>query len=100
MVTGDTEGIYAGFKVLESGRQRVLLEKKKNVHAFVWSYYPELDEAKVLEDAAHLSLNSLVRVSYNPYKAGHFVDPAGNPVKSAKQIWLTPAGVYTLNPSY
>ena len=48
------------FKVSESGRQRVLREKAKNVHAFATGIFRE---------SSH---EGSVRVSYNPYRFGHF----------------------------
>lgn len=52
----------ASFIVNESGRQRVLKEKKKNVHAFVRGY---IIFAKVPVKGT--------KVVYNPYKFKHFV---------------------------
>jgi hypothetical protein len=64
------------FKVSEAGRQRVLREKRKNVHAFACG-----DEVKFFPNTefndpgsvARLLASANVPVSYNPYKAGHFV---------------------------
>ena len=55
------------FLVREAGRQRVLAEKKKNVHAFVKGHLVSDTDT----DTAQLDLTS--RVSYNPYKAPFFV---------------------------
>ena len=55
------------FKVSESGRQRVLTERKKNVHAFVTGFVVYVNEPVL---AATKRLNR--RVSYNPYKCGEF----------------------------
>jgi hypothetical protein len=75
------------FKVSEAGRQRVLREKKKNVHAGavgtldVYSYEPWLG----LQGSVH----DLTKVSYNPYKAGHFVNKETNePVHTAQYAYL------------
>lgn len=57
------------FKVSEAGRQRVLREQRKNVHA---------GAVGTLCDPIHRE--NWERVSYNPYKAGHFSDANGNPV--------------------
>jgi hypothetical protein len=57
------------FKVSEAGRQRVLREKKKNVHAFVKG-----DFVQLLPE--HLKLPK-VWVSYNPYReVGKFYEVA------------------------
>ena len=49
------------FKVSEAGRQRVLKEQRKNVHAFAVGTLDETSQ----EGLKH-------RVSYNPYRFGHF----------------------------
>lgn len=70
------------FKVSEAGRQRVLREKKKNVHAgavgytipLVYSFHP---------------VDGLTKVSYNPYKTGHFVNKETNePIHTAQYAYL------------
>ncbi|CAB5220686.1 hypothetical protein UFOVP244_22 [uncultured Caudovirales phage] len=69
------------FKVSEAGRQRVLQEKKKNVHAGVFGSL----------NAAHddFSGQGRSRVSYNPYKAGHFYESGtDNPVHTAEHATL------------
>ena len=52
----------AEFIVNESGRQRVIKEKRKNVHAFVTGYLFHLPSPAVVGTS----------VSYNPYKMGAF----------------------------
>lgn len=49
------------FVVNEAGRQRVLRERRKNVHAFVRGLWAEDAELRP------------VRVSYNPYRAPSFL---------------------------
>ena len=52
------------FKVSEAGRQRVLREKRKNVHAFVEG---------IIGDPMNLpDPEDMQRVSYNPYKGSTF----------------------------
>lgn len=51
----------AEFRVSESGRQRVLREKRKNVHAFVVGYISESE------------LENKKAVTYNPYKFKSFM---------------------------
>jgi predicted extracellular nuclease len=71
------------FKVSEAGRQRVLREKRKNVHA----------TAQGIEGGEPSGVP--VRVSYNPYKGGTFyrVDN-GHAVKCARFFRVDPTGVY------
>jgi hypothetical protein len=61
-----TDKIYlqdVEFKVSESGRQRVLREKRKNVHAFVEGVWlPMLP----------VTVSTTERIRYNPYKYGYF----------------------------
>ena len=73
------------FKVRQSGRERVLRENKKNVHAFVVSngdrHYPD-----VTPDGLW---GNWVTVAYNPFKAGHFYAKAsGNAVTKAEIVVL------------
>lgn len=79
----------AVFKVSEKGRQRVLKEKRKNVHAFVvgeWKGpYPVLEESVV---------KCLVPVTYNPYKYKDFVTVGSErPVRKAKIVYLNSCGI-------
>jgi hypothetical protein len=61
------------FIVNESGRQRVIRDKRKNVHAFVVGYL-----------ACNQNVESLpTRVSYNPYKGASFVTPENDSVSKA-----------------
>jgi len=71
------EGIK--FKVHETGRQRVLKEKRKNVHAFIladivrpFSTYRDMYDSDIATD-----INSGIvfgNATYNPYKYDSFVD--------------------------
>lgn len=56
----------AMFKVNESGRQRVIKEKKKNVHAYVVGYVDDINVT--------LDVNDSTPVSYNPYKFSYFYE--------------------------
>lgn len=68
------------FKVIESGRQRVLRTKEKNVHAF--SCGTVVEGVDVSE--------ATVPVSYNPYKAGHFVrKDTGEAIYSCRLLVMT-----------
>lgn len=56
------------FKVNESGRQRVVLEKKKNVHAFVCG--------RLLKVNVEYKIGRFwVKTTYNPYKLPYFYHP-------------------------
>jgi hypothetical protein len=67
----------AKFKVSEAGRQRVLREQKKNVHAGI--------EGRLQRHQSYLSPAS--EVTYNPYRAGTFYCRFGErPVTEASEV--------------
>lgn len=68
----------ARFKVSEAGRQRVLRDKRKNVHAFICG-----------EEIAEVSAGSGKQVTYNPFKYSSFVTVLdGDRVDAAKEVSL------------
>jgi len=71
------------FHVSEAGRQRVLKNKRKNVHAWVrgdWDNYLRTAISQVIPE------NS-VEVTYNPYKYSTFVlAKDGSPIKNARYV--------------
>lgn len=95
LVVGYADFIFvedAVFKVSEAGRQRVLREKQKNIHAFVrgnsWLVTRTLNgyDSTVFEK----NPNMLV-VKYNPYENNSFMtelDGKIYPIKSAKAVKL------------
>lgn len=86
-VTGHANAVVlknASFKVSEAGRQRVLKEKRKNVHAYVEG-----------EKTNGANVRGLKPVTYDPYKYKTFVDKkTKKPIKSAALVVLKPDGVY------
>lgn len=75
------------FVVREKGRQRVLTEKKKNVHAFLKGYVRSPREAN------RLLPFPWVGVYYNPYTCEYFKDVEANRYASGAQ-WVDIAGHY------
>lgn len=71
------------FRISQKGRERVLREKKKYVHA---GAYGKCEHFNVD------SLDKFVRISYNPYKNSTFVDGEGNPVISSRFVLLDKNG--------
>lgn len=75
----------AVFKVSQAGRERVLREKKKNVHAFVIGS---------LESLSNFNMDTLINdfdmspAYYNPYKTETFIDSEGNPLHKASEVEL------------
>jgi hypothetical protein len=80
--------LYGGtFKVSEAGRQRVLRERKKNVHAGVVGIWDETGTDLISIDR----VNTIGRpVTYNPYKYNTFVYLYGeHPVGGCRLVALT-----------
>ena len=79
------------FVVQEGGRQRVIREKRKNVHAFVRGQVLLRYSRAGLPD-----LDEMIEVTYNPYKYDSFVTKNSNiPVKRASLALLTGKKVFT-----
>jgi hypothetical protein len=83
-------------RVSEAGRQRVIREQRKNVHAGLVGELYAVDGTWRVEPDALPALSSLplpsdraVAITYNPYKAGTFVErETGNPVYGARAAVL------------
>lgn len=74
----------ASFVVSAAGRERVLREGRKNVHAFV--------RGCVDTDASEPDLSGWAEVTYNPYRFASFVTASGHvTVLRAEAVWLSPA---------
>jgi hypothetical protein len=73
------------FRVREAGRQRVIKEKRKNVHAFCVG-----EQVTGLRTfLAILGDLRPVEVSYNPYRGGSFYrKDTGENVKGARFVWM------------
>jgi len=103
---------HATFIVREAGRQQVIKEKRKNVHAFVRgkvvdvvNFQPFKGRGEGIEDdspyawgnSTKLQRGSMLvtttKVSYNPYKAPHFVTPEGDEVVGASLCTVQSSGV-------
>lgn len=89
------------FAVQPAGREKVIREKKKNVHAFVRGEVAFVRHDITEDDGdlspANMDRQSYRRVTYNPYKYDSFVFcDSGAPVHEARQvaiigreIWVT-----------
>jgi len=69
------------FKVSEAGRQRVLREKRKNVHAGVVGLLSVFD--------CPMNKDYYTQVRYNPYKGETFVTNDGTAVRNGMVAHLT-----------
>ena len=82
----------ATFKVSEAGRQRVLKDKRKNVHAFILGErFPFIPKSFVYRD----------EVSYNPYTGPNFMVVSENkPLDYAKYVTIINGKVIALIPEF
>ena len=81
------------FKVSEAGRQWVLKQKRKNVHAFIiGERFPYIPKAFVYRD----------EISYNPYKGPNFImaNQPNKPVDEAKYVTIIDNKVIALIPEF
>ena len=86
------------FKVSEAGRQRVLREKRKNVHAGVEGTFLGTSIMLMGEPIYDLE-EDFVELTYNPYKYGTFVVKSTEvPVYSAKLVVLKDKQVFAMAP--
>jgi len=72
--------VRVNFKVSEAGRQRVLKEKRKNVHAYVVGELNSINVSKGWIRGSH--------IRYNPYLYQTFVDDEEKPVYKADEAFL------------
>lgn len=78
------------FKVSKAGQARVRREQKKYVHAGVQGHLSD-------PDGWMIRMDSLVRVTYNPYKNDTFVRcDTGEPIYSARLAVIDASGVRVL----
>ena len=89
------------FAVQPAGREKVLREKKKNVHAFVRGEVAFVRPTSADDDGdlspANMERQGYRPITYNPYKYDSFVfADTGEPVYSARQVaiigrqlWMT-----------
>jgi len=102
-VTDRTSEIFlkdCEFKVSEAGRQRVLREKRKNVHAKIVGTRlskEEWDETLLKLEILDLYYLDGVGVSYNPYKYPTFVCLDGTPVFKAKYVVMSGGSIRAFN---
>ena len=84
------------FVVRGGGRQRVLRERKKNVHAFVRGYATYFEDGIQAEYNYGLALferPTLDTIGYNPFMYDSFVKmPDETPVHQAERAWLNVNG--------
>jgi hypothetical protein len=85
----------ATFRVSEAGRQRVLREKQKNVHAFAEGELVESRPLDSMHPGASLKRVARVPVSYDPYRGPHFVrQDTQAPIHESAWVVVSPSGVY------
>lgn len=75
------------YPVSKAGRERVLKEKRKNVHAFVQGIIDINNQITNLKEN---------KICYNPYKKGHFFYCSnGKEIKESKITKVTMKGVFS-----
>lgn len=85
----------AEFVVQEKGRQRVLEEERKNVHAVVRGVVGKLSDWDDVSDT------ETVPVTYNPYEYAHFVHAeTEEPIESAETVLIGENGVFAVGVEY
>ncbi|MCJ8014181.1 hypothetical protein MUG84_20935 [Paenibacillus sp. KQZ6P-2] len=78
------------FKVSQKGRERVLREKRKNVHAFIIG-------DKILAIPTELELKQYRKAKYNPYLYENFVDiDSGQEVLQAQKVFCIGKSIFYL----
>lgn len=91
------------FLVEKAGRQKVLREKKKNVHAGISGYLME-NADYVLHKIYNREYNELEHITYNPYQYNTFVTcRTHTPTYSADYVEMginTKSYVRAINPVY
>lgn len=88
----------AAFVVNEAGRQRVIKEKRKNVHAFVIGYIRNNRYMPKGKIGGCCGINETGKdlpwkIRYNPYEAGHFIGQNGEEVEGAMCVLLNEHGI-------
>ena len=73
------------FLVSEAGRERVLRERVKNVHAGIEG---TVHQTKPFDEIPFHA----TQVRYNPYLFDYFFDTDGNPVYDADRVYLDESG--------
>ena len=101
------------FKVSEKGRQKVINEQRKNVHAGVvgelstfdgvptrWGVEVGLEGCTILPNESP-ALHNWTGLTYNPYKFDSFVDKNTlEPVDDALIALLVPGATWAYSPTY
>ena len=81
------------FQVNSKGRERVLEERQKNVHAGIIGRIDDLE--------FEMNMPDVREVTYNPYKHKTFVDKfTKKPILQSEQVKLEPKNVYAIVPCF
>jgi hypothetical protein len=90
--TNNINLINVTFKVSEAGRQRVIKEKRKNVHAaMIGERFPFIPKSFVYR----------YEVSYNPYKSPYFmVKSEDKPLDKARYVQIVDGKVIAMIPEF
>lgn len=96
-VVGYTEAVLLSdveFRVRLGGRQKVLEQKQKNVHAFAIGKLSVVSNQLSVEELRTENCQ-LITVSYNPYRFGYFFNVETlEPVIASKRALVTTKAIY------
>lgn len=86
-------------RVSEAGRQRVLRDRQKNVHAGVWGIlcWAEEGEPKLGEGRVQINKAAIVRATYDPYTMPSFRLLDGTPIHRTKVAYFS-SGLFVAIP--
>jgi hypothetical protein len=82
-------GLAVEFRVSEKGRQKVIKEKRKNVHAYAACEYFAIDSHQP-------PIDKLKKITYNPYVADYFTCD-GKEINSAEEVTFYDGKCYLVN---
>lgn len=86
----------ADLVVSQKGRERVLREKRKNVHAGIRGLLLFAEES-ALEFRKQIQESDWVKLYYNPYKTAQFIrTDTREPVLKTGLVYLAPSGPWML----
>jgi hypothetical protein len=93
------EGVHlrdCEFLVYEKGRQRVLKEKRKNVHAYIQGILVRRFDSNKEDIHFHPEWSlEFCEAHYNPYKSSWWLDDDGYPIEEADAVVVTSDGRVT-----
>ena len=95
-------GFTVEFRVGKKGRERVVEKGAKNVHAYAACHNVSegMSPAHLVDGGVFTQeeIDNAVRITYDPYLVGEFLDPEGYHNGYAKAVFTTPNGMFAIEP--